>query len=66
MFHYADSVAIVLSCYLLLVSIISEILFTVKSLCQYVSQTEFVTGIEWTLSNYKDSDSTVKNVDFSM
>ena len=53
-FRHADHVAFVWSCYLLFVFIISEILFMLKSLCQYGSQTETVTGREWMSSNYKD------------
>jgi hypothetical protein len=63
-FHYADFVTFVWSFYLLLVRIISEILFMVKSLYQYASQTERVTGIEGTLSYYKDSVPTVKGSTF--
>ena len=44
--------------------IISEILFMVKSLCLYVSQTERVTGIERTLSNYKDYVPTVQGTHY--
>ena len=60
MFRYSDTVASVWSCYLLLVCIISEILCIVRTLCQYGSQTEIVTVIDWALSNYKESISALQ------